>query len=73
MSTMAGELSGVTREQFIERFKKLYPTEEAARAVYRAMQKNAEDMAKQAEQDAAARGMKVVGIGYRADKDGKPQ
>lgn len=68
MGTMAGELSGVTREQFIERFKKLYPTEESARAVYSEMQKQAEAAQAKAEKDAAARGMKVVGIGYRVDK-----
>ena len=68
MATMAGELSGVTREQFIARFKKRYPTEDAARAVYSEMQKQAEAAQAKAEKDAAARGMKVIGLGYRVDK-----
>jgi hypothetical protein len=68
MASLAAELSGVTRAQFLERFKKMYPTVEAARVAYRELQERAEAMQKKAEEDAAARGMKVVGIGYRTDK-----
>jgi len=68
MASLAGEVSGVTREQFIDRVRKQWPTEKIAREQFDILQKRAAVDVAKAERDAAARGQKIVGIGYPVKK-----
>lgn len=64
MASLAGQLSGVTREMFIERMKATYPTEEGLRKFYDSLQQQAQAMVAQVERQAAANGSRVVGVAY---------
>lgn len=69
MSSLAGEMSGLTRDEFLAKLKTEWPDEEIARAAYERLKRAALRMQQEAENAAAARGAKIVGIGYRIDDD----
>jgi anthranilate phosphoribosyltransferase len=65
MTSLAAEVSGVTRGEIMRRMREKWPTEEQARAAFEEMSRQAEALADEARRDAAKRGHVVVGIGYR--------
>ena len=68
MSSLAGEISGLTRDEFMARIRAEWPDEEIARAAFERLKRAALRMQEQAEAEAARRGAKIVGIGYPVEK-----
>lgn len=69
MGSLAGELSGVTRDEFIAKVRAEWPDEEIARAGFERLKRAALRQVEQAEAEAAKRGAKIVGIGYPVAKE----
>jgi hypothetical protein len=65
MRSLAGELSGITREQFIAHVRAKWPTEDEARKGFEELRGRATRELNEAMRDAAARGKAIVGIGYK--------
>lgn len=64
MQSLAAQVSGVTREQFIARLKEKCPTEADARRFFEQTQVQAKESLAHAEMEAAKHGGKIVGIAY---------
>ena len=71
MASLAGQISGVSREEFIMRVKTKYPSEDEARAFFEAALSRGRAFAEQAERDAIARGVRIIGIGYQVGEGKK--
>jgi hypothetical protein len=69
MNSLAGETSGITRDEFIAKVRAEWPDEEIARAGFERLKRAALRQVEQAEAEAAARGQKIVGIGYPVAKE----
>ena len=69
MQSLAGEMAGLTREEFIAKVRAEWPDEEVARAGFERLKRAALRQVEQAEAEAAKRGQKIVGIGYPVAKE----
>lgn len=68
MSSLAAQVSGVTRAEFIARIREKWPTEEEARAGFESIRKMASAKLDEAQREAMKRNARIVGIAYPVKK-----
>lgn len=62
MSSLAAQVTGLTREQFIASVRAKWPDENTARKMFVTMRRQAEQAVERAKADAAERGCAIVGV-----------